>query len=110
MRYIGFERYGVQGQGDCINQDGYNLHFLLQMTAFNVSTFAAAYRVRYVQVAINWCICQDTIPIPGAKSLKQAEEALGALDWRMSSAECEALETAADEAPQTMLQNIFQTK
>lgn len=63
-----------------------------------------------MQVAINWCICQNTIPIPGAKNLRQAEEALGALEWRMSAAECQALEEAADAAPRAMLQNIFQTK
>ncbi|KAF6153714.1 hypothetical protein GIB67_000947 [Kingdonia uniflora] len=28
------------------------------------------------QVAINWCICKGTIPIPGMKSVKQAEENL----------------------------------
>jgi pyridoxine 4-dehydrogenase len=61
------------------------------------------------QVAINWCLCQGTIPIPGAKSVKQVEEALGALGWRMSTSECQALETAADAAPRVMLQNIFQT-
>ena len=63
-----------------------------------------------LQVAINWCLCQGTIPIPGAKSLKQAEEVLGALNWRMSASECSALEEAANAAPKTMVQNIFQTK
>ena len=66
--------------------------------------------IALVQVAINWCLCQDTIPIPGAKSLKQAEEVLGALSWRLSAAECQALEEASDAAPKTMVQNIFQTK
>ena len=63
-----------------------------------------------LQVAINWCLCKDTIPIPGAKNLRQAEEALEALGWRMSSAEVAALEDASDVAPRGMLQNIFQTK
>ncbi len=62
------------------------------------------------QVAINWCLCQGTIPIPGAKSVQQVEEVLGALGWRMSASECQALEAAADAAPKAMLQNIFQTK
>ena len=61
------------------------------------------------QVAINWCICQGTIPIPGAKSLTQAEDNLGALGWRLSSGEMAALEEAADAAPRGMIQNIFQT-
>ena len=63
-----------------------------------------------MQVAINWCLGKGTIPIPGAKSLSQVEEALGSLGWRLSAAEVAALEEAADRAPRTMLQNVFQTK
>ncbi|KAB1205146.1 Pyridoxal reductase, chloroplastic [Morella rubra] len=62
------------------------------------------------QVAINWCICKGTIPIPGAKTVKQAEENLGALGWRLSSDELLQLENAARESPQRMIQNIFQTR
>lgn len=62
------------------------------------------------QVAINWCICKGTIPIPGVKSVKQAEENLGALGWRLSSSEILQLESAAKESPQKMIQNIFQTR
>ncbi|KAL6972155.1 Pyridoxine 4-dehydrogenase [Sarracenia purpurea var. burkii] len=62
------------------------------------------------QVAINWCICKGTIPIPGVKSVKQAEENLGALDWRLSSDELLQLEYASRESPRKMIQNIFQTR
>ncbi|GMY07597.1 pyridoxal reductase, chloroplastic isoform X1 [Fagus crenata] len=62
------------------------------------------------QVAINWCICKGTIPIPGVKSIKQAEENLGALGWQLSSGELLQLENAALESPQRMIQNIFQTR
>uniref|UniRef100_A0A803PR29 NADP-dependent oxidoreductase domain-containing protein n=2 Tax=Cannabis sativa TaxID=3483 RepID=A0A803PR29_CANSA len=62
------------------------------------------------QVAINWCICKGTIPIPGVKSVKQAEENLGALGWRLSSEEVLKLEYAASEAPKKMVQNVFQTR
>ncbi|KAF4350386.1 hypothetical protein G4B88_030904 [Cannabis sativa] len=58
------------------------------------------------QVAINWCICKGTIPIPGVKSVKQAEENLGALGWRLSSEEVLKLEYAASEAPKKMVQNM----
>lgn len=51
------------------------------------------------QVAINWCICKGAIPIPGVKSLKQAEENLGALGWRLKPEEVASLELAADQAP-----------
>ncbi|KAH9307698.1 hypothetical protein KI387_035609, partial [Taxus chinensis] len=47
------------------------------------------------QVAINWCICKGTIPIPGVKTLKQAQENLGALGWRLGSEEIFELESAA---------------
>lgn len=61
------------------------------------------------QVAINWCICKGTIPIPGVKSITQAEENLGALGWRLSSNELLQLEDAAQQSPRRMIQNIFQT-
>jgi pyridoxine 4-dehydrogenase len=62
------------------------------------------------QVAINWCICQGTIPIPGAKNQIQARENIGALGWRLSSAEVTELETIALNLDKQMIQNIFQTK
>ncbi|KAK8516098.1 hypothetical protein V6N13_025625 [Hibiscus sabdariffa] len=62
------------------------------------------------QVAINWCICKGTVPIPGVKTVKQAEENLGALGWRLSSNELLQLDYAAGESPRRMIQNIFQTK
>ncbi|XP_057950781.1 pyridoxal reductase, chloroplastic isoform X2 [Malania oleifera] len=62
------------------------------------------------QVAINWCISKGTIPIPGVKTRKQAEDNLGALGWRLSSDELTQLELAAQAAPRKMIQNIFQTR
>ncbi|XP_020597181.1 pyridoxal reductase, chloroplastic [Phalaenopsis equestris] len=62
------------------------------------------------QVAINWCICKGTIPIPGVKSVRQAEENLGSLGWRLSSEEISELESAARDCPNKMIQNIFQTR
>ena len=62
-----------------------------------------------MQVAINWCICQGAIPVPGAKTLKQAEDNMGSLGWRLSGSEHAALEAAADAAPRGMVQNVFQT-
>ncbi|KAG5533916.1 hypothetical protein RHGRI_027944 [Rhododendron griersonianum] len=62
------------------------------------------------QVAINWCICKGTIPIPGVKSVRQAEENLGALGWRLTSDELLQLEDSARKSPRKMIQNIFQTR
>jgi pyridoxine 4-dehydrogenase len=61
------------------------------------------------QVAINWCICKGTIPIPGAKTVQQAQENLGALGWNLDSNEVAELDRAASIV-QPMLQNIFQTQ
>jgi pyridoxine 4-dehydrogenase len=62
------------------------------------------------QVAINWCICKGTIPIPGAKTLVQVKENLGALGWRLNTGEIDALDRAAASTDKKMVQNIFQTK
>jgi pyridoxine 4-dehydrogenase len=61
------------------------------------------------QIALNWCLCKDTTPIPGAKTLKQLDENLGALGWRLSEAEVAALDDAAARAGKSTSQNIFQT-
>lgn len=48
------------------------------------------------QVALNWLICKGTIPIPGAKNLRQAQDNAGALGWRLTEDEVAALdETSA---------------
>ncbi|AUB36176.1 pyridoxine 4-dehydrogenase [Nostoc flagelliforme CCNUN1] len=62
------------------------------------------------QVAINWCICKGTIPIPGAKSVEQAKENIGALGWQLNTNEIAELDRAAANADKKMVQNIFQTK
>lgn len=62
------------------------------------------------QVALNWCICKGTIPIPGAKTLKQAQENIGALGWRLSEGEIEELDGTAANVDRKMVQNIFQTR
>ena len=62
------------------------------------------------QVAINWCLSKDTTPIPGAKNVKQLEENLGALGWRLSEAEVKELDDAAEKVGVSASQNIFQTK
>jgi pyridoxine 4-dehydrogenase len=62
------------------------------------------------QVAINWCICKGTIPIPGAKSVEQARENIGALGWQLNVSEIAELDRAAVNTDKKMVQNIFQTK
>lgn len=44
------------------------------------------------QVALNWTLCKGTIPIPGIKSLAQAEDNLGALTWRLTDSDIDELD------------------
>jgi pyridoxine 4-dehydrogenase len=62
------------------------------------------------QIALNWCLCKDTTPIPGAKTLDQLNENLGALGWRLSEGEVRALDDAAAAVGKSTSQNIFQTR
>lgn len=47
------------------------------------------------QVAINWLICKGTVPIPGAKNARQAQDNAGAMGWRLTEAEVAALDEAS---------------
>lgn len=49
------------------------------------------------QIAINWVICKGALPIPGAKNFIQAEQNVGALDWRLTDEEIRALDEASDQ-------------
>ncbi len=49
------------------------------------------------QVALNWAICQGTIPIPGAKNARQAEENAGALGWRLTDDQVAAIDAASEQ-------------
>jgi pyridoxine 4-dehydrogenase len=62
------------------------------------------------QIALNWCICKGTIPIPGAKSVEQARQNIGALGWKLDAGEVSELDRAAMKTDKQMVQNIFQTK
>lgn len=48
------------------------------------------------QVALNWCICKGTLPIPGAKNLAQAEQNAGAVGWKLTDEEVAQLDQASD--------------
>jgi len=48
------------------------------------------------QVALNWCICKGTLPIPGAKNADQAEENAGALGWKLTEEEVAKLDEVSD--------------
>jgi aryl-alcohol dehydrogenase-like predicted oxidoreductase len=50
------------------------------------------------QVAINWTMRKGTVPIPGAKTARQAQENVGALGWQLSEGEMAALDAASESA------------
>ena len=49
------------------------------------------------QVALNWCICKGTMPIPGAKNAHQAQENAGALGWKLTEEEIAKLDEVSDQ-------------
>lgn len=48
------------------------------------------------QVALNWCMCKGTLPIPGAKNVRQAEMNAGAAGWRLTDEQVMLLDAASD--------------
>jgi aryl-alcohol dehydrogenase-like predicted oxidoreductase len=48
------------------------------------------------QIALNWCICKGTLPIPGAKNQLQAQENAGALGWKLTEEEVAKLDALTD--------------
>jgi pyridoxine 4-dehydrogenase len=50
------------------------------------------------QVALNWPIAKGTIPIPGAKNARQAQENAAALGWSLTASEIAALDEKAWKA------------
>lgn len=62
------------------------------------------------QVALNWCVAKGTIPIPGAKSVAQAEENIGAIGWLLDAGEVAELDRVAAGLDRVMVQNIFQSQ
>ncbi len=49
------------------------------------------------QVALNWCICKNTLPIPGAKNFHQAEMNAGSIGWRLTGEQISKLDAASDQ-------------
>jgi aryl-alcohol dehydrogenase-like predicted oxidoreductase len=55
----------------------------------------AAHDKTPVQVALNWTMAKGALPIPGAKSRRQAEENAGAAGWRLDDDEVARLDAAS---------------
>ncbi|KAG7355792.1 aldehyde reductase [Nitzschia inconspicua] len=64
-----------------------------------MSDIAERRRKTISQVALNYIISKDVIPIPGCRTVSQLEDNLGAMGWRLSETEIKRLELLADELP-----------
>lgn len=51
------------------------------------------------QVALNWCRAKNTIPIPGARNLKQAKQNIDSLKWELSKEEVDMLDEVVKDVP-----------
>lgn len=72
---------------------------------------ASEYGKTQSQVAINWAICKDTVPIPGCRTIQQAQGNVdAAARWRLKPDAIDELDRAALAVKKPMIQNIFQTK
>jgi aryl-alcohol dehydrogenase-like predicted oxidoreductase len=60
------------------------------------------------QVALNWVIGKGAVPIPGAKSKRQAEENAGALGWRLSAEDAAALDRVGKRGKRTLMLRAWQ--
>lgn len=71
---------------------------------------ASDYGKTQSQVAINWAIAKDTVPIPGCRTVQQASSNIDAAgNWRLKPDAIAELDAAALAVKKPMIQNIFQT-
>lgn len=57
-----------------------------------ISDLAKKYDKSMAQIAINWCIRHDVVPLVGCRSLKQAKDSLGSLGWSLEKEDVERLD------------------
>jgi len=62
-----------------------------------METIAKRRNKTVAQIALNYCICKGTIPIPGARTQAQLSDNLGAMGWRLTPYEIRVLEEKADK-------------
>jgi aryl-alcohol dehydrogenase-like predicted oxidoreductase len=60
------------------------------------------------QVALNWVIGKGAVPIPGAKNREQAEQNAGALGWRLSAEDVQALDRVSRHGQRTLVHRLWQ--
>jgi len=53
------------------------------------------YQKSMAQIALNWCICHEIIPLVGCRSLNQAKDSLGCLGWKLDTDDVKRLDRLA---------------
>lgn len=61
------------------------------------------------QVAVAWSIGKGALPIPGVRTVRQAEEVVQLLTFRLGAGEIAELDAASGKIKKSTLQNILQT-
>lgn len=60
-----------------------------------VQEMSAKYNKSMAQIALNWCISHNTIPLVGCRSVTQAKDSLGCLGWKLSKEDVKKLDQVA---------------
>ena len=77
----------------------YHRHFLRQIKPLllEMARIGVAHDGKTsAQVAINWVLAKGAIPIPGAKTLEQAQQNIEAVDWSLTPGEIALLDDLSD--------------
>lgn len=64
----------------------------LRMTMQDLS---CKYEKTMAQIALNWCIQHDVIPLVGCRNVKQAQDSIGCLGWHLSKDDVARLDQVA---------------
>jgi len=96
------------GQGlltDRFSSDGFSSNRVAKMTGVRLNDLerlrgemhavAKETGKSMAQIALNWVICHDCIPLIGCRSLQQAQDTLGALGWRLNDEHIRRLDEVA---------------
>jgi len=51
------------------------------------------------QIAINWLLCKDVIPIPGVRNASQVADIVAACGWRLTDGQVAELDRVSDKIP-----------
>lgn len=81
-------RFKSEEDGTVISKD-------LQALRIVIKEMATKYQKSMAQIALNWCICHETIPLVGCRSASQAKDSVGCLGWHLSKDDVLKLDTVA---------------